>query len=85
MDQKKNIKFSFLIIFQFLNFSIFLFIINFDFFKIDKLIKFSFKIFKVAFFFSTKVTFFAPLDIHSIPKDPIPEYKSKTFEFLILF
>ena len=33
---------------------------------------------------SIKVTFFAPLEIHSIPKDPTPEYKSKIFEFSIL-
>ena len=25
-----------------------------------------------------KVTFLAPLDIHSNPKDPIPEYRSKS-------
>ena len=42
-----------------------------------------FKIFVAVISFSTNVTLFAPLDIHSIPNDPIPEYKSKTFEFFI--
>ena len=32
---------------------------------------------------SINITSFAPLEIHSIPKEPKPEYKSKTFEFLI--
>ena len=31
--------------------------------------------------FSTKVTFFAPLEIHSIPKEPIPEYTSSISAF----
>ena len=39
------------------------------------LIKFFFKILKAFLSFSIKVTFFAPLEIHSIPKEPIPEYK----------
>ena len=34
--------------------------------------------------FSTKVILSAPLEIASIPNDPIPEYKSKTFDFSIL-
>ena len=34
--------------------------------------------------FSTNVTFSAPLEIHSIPKDPIPEYRSKIFAFSML-
>ena len=35
-------------------------------------------------FCSTKKTFFAPLEIASIPNDPVPEYKSKIFEFSTL-
>ena len=34
--------------------------------------------------FLINVTYFAPLDRHSIPKEPTPENKSKIFEFLIL-
>ena len=42
---------------------------------------FSFNVRIVLVSCSTKVTFPAPLDKHSIPKDPIPEYRSKIFEF----
>ena len=49
-----------------------------------RLIKFSFSIFVATISFSTKVAFLAPLEIHSIPKDPDPEYKSRMYEFLIL-
>ena len=28
------------------------------------------------------MTFFAPLEMHSIPNDPTPENKSKTFELI---
>ena len=30
-----------------------------------------------------KITFVAPLDKHSIPNDPVPENKSKTFALFI--
>ena len=40
--------------------------------KIEIFFKFSFNILKY-FIFSTKVTFFAPLEIHSKPNDPTPE------------
>jgi hypothetical protein len=40
---------------------------------IDKLIKFSFRIFVASLSCSTNVTFFAPLEIHSKPKEPTPE------------
>jgi len=33
--------------------------------------------------FSINVTFLAPLEIHSMPKDPIPEYKSNTLDSFI--
>ena len=43
------------------------------FFLIDSLSKFFFKILIAFSSFSTKVTFLAPLEIHSIPNDPVPE------------
>ena len=55
-----------------------------DFSIIDNLIKFSFKTSNTLLFCSIKVTFFAYLERASIPKDPIPEYKSKMLEFSIL-
>ena len=33
---------------------------------------------------STNITFSAPLEIHSIPNDPTPEYRSKILEFSTL-
>ena len=50
---------------------------------IESFDKFSLRILKVETFCSTNVTLCAPLDIHSMPKDPTPEYKSKICEFLI--
>ena len=35
--------------------------------------------------FSQNTTLVAPLEIHSNPKDPVPENKSRTFKLLILF
>ena len=55
-----------------------------DLFNKDKWTKFFFKIFAAYLSFSTKVTFSAPLDKHSIPKDPTPEYKSNIFAFSTL-
>ena len=46
-----------------------------------RLNKFFFKISTTFLSFSTKVIFFAPLEIHSRPKDPTPENKSKTLDF----
>ena len=31
--------------------------------------------------FSTKITFFDPREIHSIPNEPTPEYRSSIFDF----
>ena len=44
---------------------------------------FFFKIFIATLFCSIKVTFFAPLDSASKPKEPMPEYKSKILELII--
>ena len=48
---------------------------------IDKFIKFFSKMFIAFLSFSTNVTFSAPLEIHSIPKDPTPEYRSNILAF----
>ena len=48
----------------------------------DNFIRFAFNKVAALFSFSMKVTFFA-LRRNSIPKDPIPEYKSRIFEFSI--
>ena len=61
----------------------FVFII-FDLFVIDIKAKFSLRTFTAKSLFSIQVTILAPLDIHSMPNDPTPEYKSKTLEFSIL-
>ena len=45
---------------------------------------FFFKNFRAIESFSTKNIFEAPLEIHSNPKDPDPEYKSRILEFLNL-
>ena len=50
----------------------------------DSFIKLSLKILEALISFSTKVTLFASLDKASIPKDPMPEYKSKILEFSTL-
>ena len=49
-------------------------------FLIDNLTRFSFKILIAILSRSTKEIFLEPLDMHSNPKDPIPQYKSKIFE-----
>ena len=48
------------------------------------MIKFSLSKVAAGVFLSIKVTFAAPLERHSIPKDPVPEYRSRIFEFNIL-
>ena len=52
------------------------------FFLIDRLLILFLRKLIASLFFSTKVTFSAPLDIASNPKDPTPEYRSKILEFL---
>ena len=42
-------------------------------FSMDKADKFLFKISTAFLFFSTKIILSAPLDMHSNPKEPIPE------------
>ena len=49
----------------------------------DNFIRFAFNKVAALFSFSMKVTFFALRESDSIPKDPIPEYKSRIFEFSI--
>ena len=82
MVDQKRICDNTLVLSQLLYFN--LAIINFRFIIIDNLFKLSFKKFDAFMSFSINVTFLASLEIHSIPKEPIPEYKSKTFEFLIM-
>ena len=48
-------------------------------FEMESLLKFFFKTFKAILSFSTKVTF-APLEMHSNPNDPTPQYKSKILD-----
>ena len=80
-DQKKNIKFFFPNDLK--AFSILLFITKALLIR-DKSIKLEFNIFIASLFCSTKVTSLAPRDKASRPNDPIPEYKSRIFELLIL-
>ena len=60
-----------------------LLLINFTLSNTDKTIKFLSRISAAFLSFSIKVILAAPLDKDSIPKEPIPEYKSRIFEFLI--
>ena len=46
----------------------------------DKANKFLFKVSAAFLSFSTKIILSAPLDMHSNPKDPIPEYRSNIFD-----
>ena len=50
-------------------------------FLIFNLLIFLFNIVRASLLFSTKIVFVDPLDMHSSPKDPVPENKSRIFVF----